>query len=73
MIDTKGAYMQSPFLYDSVAKGKNFFGRATELKFLDKIVAYSNNALIFSKRRMDWIKGDRIKGDRLLLLQNPNV
>ena len=44
--------MHSPFLYDSIAKGKNFFGREEEIKFLDKIATYSNNALIYSKRRM---------------------
>ncbi len=44
--------MHSPFLYDSIAKGKNFFGREEEMQFLDKIASYSNNALIYSKRRM---------------------
>ncbi len=44
--------MRSPFLYDNIAKGKNFFGRGEEIQFLDKIVSYSNNALIYSKRRM---------------------
>ncbi len=44
--------MDSPFSYDTIATAKNFFGREDELKKLDEIVTYSNNFLLFSKRRM---------------------
>ena len=44
--------MDSPFLYDNIAVKEHFFGREEEIERLDKIVKYSNNLLIFSKRRM---------------------
>jgi AAA+ ATPase superfamily predicted ATPase len=44
--------MHSPFSYDNIASEDNFFARNDELKRLDKIVKYSNNFLLFSKRRM---------------------
>jgi len=44
--------VESPFKYDSIADKKHFFGRDEELKYLEKVVKYSNNLLIFSKRRM---------------------
>ena len=44
--------MDSPFLYDNIAVKEHFFGRKEEIERLDKIVKYSNNLLIFSKRRM---------------------
>ncbi len=44
--------MDSPFLYDNIAVKEHFFGRKEEIEGLNKIVEYSNNLLIFSKRRM---------------------
>ena len=44
--------MHSPFPYDRLPKKDEFFGRKEELEKLSQIVNYSNNALIFSKRRM---------------------
>ncbi len=44
--------MTSPFLYDSLASKDNFFGRLREIEELKKTTKYSNNLLIFSKRRM---------------------
>lgn len=44
--------MFSPFPYDKISDSKCFFGRAKELVELEKIVKYSNNVLIHSKRRM---------------------
>jgi len=44
--------MYSPFPYDRLPSKNEFFGRQEELENLSKIVNYSNNALIYSKRRM---------------------
>lgn len=44
--------MFSPFPYDKISDINSFFGRDKELKELEKIVKYSNNILIHSKRRM---------------------
>jgi AAA+ ATPase superfamily predicted ATPase len=44
--------MKSPFLYDAIALKDNFFGRNSEIEEMEKVVKYSNNLLIFSKRRM---------------------
>lgn len=44
--------MYSPFPYDRLPSKNEFFGRQDELENLSKIVNYSNNALIYSKRRM---------------------
>lgn len=44
--------MNSPFPYDKLPTKDEFFGRKIELEKLNEIVKYSNNALIFSKRRM---------------------
>jgi len=44
--------MNSPFLFDTIAKKESFFGRNDELAKLEQITNYSNNALLFSKRRM---------------------
>ncbi|WP_198306029.1 AAA family ATPase [Arcobacter vandammei] len=44
--------MYSPFPYDRLPSKDEFFGRTTELENLSQIVDYSNNALIYSKRRM---------------------
>jgi AAA+ ATPase superfamily predicted ATPase len=44
--------MKINFSYDNIAKDDSFFGRADEIKKLDTIVDYSNNILIYSKRRM---------------------
>jgi AAA+ ATPase superfamily predicted ATPase len=44
--------MFSPFPYDKISDSKCFFGREKELKELEKVVKYSNNILIHSKRRM---------------------
>ena len=44
--------MYSPFPYDKLPSKDEFFGRQDELENLSKIVDYSNNALIYSKRRM---------------------
>ncbi|MDX9814338.1 MAG: ATP-binding protein [Sulfurimonas sp.] len=44
--------MYSPFPYDRLPSKDEFFGRAKELEKLEALVDYSNNALIFSKRRM---------------------
>lgn len=44
--------MYSPFPYDRLPSKDEFFGREKELEDLSRIVEYSNNALLFSKRRM---------------------
>ncbi len=44
--------MNSPFPYDTLSTNEQFFGRGDELKRVAKIVQYSNNLLIHSKRRM---------------------
>ena len=44
--------MKTPFNYDNIAKDDNFFGRDKELLKLNDIAKYSNNILIYSKRRM---------------------
>ena len=44
--------MISPFPYDSLSTDEQFFGRGDELERIAKIVQYSNNLLIHSKRRM---------------------
>lgn len=44
--------MYSPFPYDRLPSKDEFFGRDIELENLSQIVDYSNNALIFSKRRI---------------------
>jgi AAA+ ATPase superfamily predicted ATPase len=44
--------MTSPFPYDKISDTKYFFGRDKEIKEIEKIVKYSNNMLIHSKRRM---------------------
>lgn len=44
--------MYSPFPYDRLPSKEEFFGRSEELETLSQLVNYSNNALIFSKRRM---------------------
>jgi len=44
--------MKTPFNYDNIAKENNFFGRKKELLKLQEIAKYSNNILIYSKRRM---------------------
>ena len=44
--------MFSPFPYDKISDSKCFFGREKELNELEKVVKYSNNILIHSKRRM---------------------
>lgn len=44
--------MSSPFPYDNISTSEQFFGRNEELEKISKIVQYSNNLLIHSKRRM---------------------
>ena len=44
--------MFSPFPYDRISTQKTFFGRDEEMEVLTKTVKYSNNLLIYSKRRM---------------------
>ncbi len=44
--------MYSPFPYERLPNADEFFGRVTELEKLKNIVDYSNNVLLFSKRRM---------------------
>jgi AAA+ ATPase superfamily predicted ATPase len=44
--------MLSPFPYDKISSGDSFFGRDDEMALLAKTVEYSNNLLIYSKRRM---------------------
>lgn len=44
--------MSSPFPYDSLSTDEKFFGRSDELERIEKIVQYSNNLLVHSKRRM---------------------
>ncbi|MEA3352220.1 MAG: ATP-binding protein [Campylobacterota bacterium] len=44
--------MISPFPYDKISESSFFFGREKETKELEKVVKYSNNLLIHSKRRM---------------------
>lgn len=44
--------MNSPFPYDRLPAPEQFFGRTAELEKLIETVKYSNNLLIYSKRRM---------------------
>ncbi len=44
--------MYSPFAYDNLPSNEQFFGRNKDLEKLSQVVSYSNNLLIFSKRRM---------------------
>jgi len=44
--------MNSPFPYDKISDKLHFIDRKDELKSLENIVKYSNNMLIYSKRRM---------------------
>lgn len=44
--------MVSPFPYDKISSGESFFGRDEEMAVLSQSVQYSNNLLIYSKRRM---------------------
>lgn len=44
--------MSSPFPYDKLPDAEQFFGRDREIAAFDKSVAYSNNLLLYSKRRM---------------------
>ncbi|MDD3467680.1 MAG: ATP-binding protein [Campylobacterales bacterium] len=44
--------MNSPFPYDRLPASEQFFGRTVELQKLTEIVKYSNNLLVYSKRRM---------------------
>lgn len=44
--------MISPFPYDKLSDSTHFFGREKEIKEISKIVKFSNNMLIHSKRRM---------------------
>lgn len=44
--------MNSPFPYDRLPNTNQFFGRANEFEKLEQTVKYSNNLLIYSKRRM---------------------
>lgn len=50
--NTKGYVMNSPFPYDRLPHSNEFFGRHEEFKKLLTTVQYSNNLLIYSKRRM---------------------
>lgn len=44
--------MNDPFPYDKLSLGESFVGREEELSKLKNICEYSNNLLIYSKRRM---------------------
>jgi AAA+ ATPase superfamily predicted ATPase len=44
--------MYSPFPYDKISSNEAFFGRTKEMAMLTKTTQYSNNLLIYSKRRM---------------------
>lgn len=44
--------MHSPFPYDKISTDHDFFGREEELGVLSQTLEYSNNILIYSKRRM---------------------
>lgn len=44
--------MNSPFPYETFALSKQFYGRDEEISKLKDIVSTSNNALLYSKRRM---------------------
>ena len=44
--------MSSFFSYDNIASENNCFACSDELKKLDEIIKYSNNFLLFSKRRI---------------------
>ncbi|QOG12608.1 AAA family ATPase [Arcobacter sp. FWKO B] len=44
--------MSSPFPYDRLPTQDEFFGRVAEFEKLSQTVKYSNNLLIYSKRRM---------------------
>ncbi len=44
--------MNNPFLYEGFAVGDKFCSRDAELEYLKELCAYSNNLVLFSKRRM---------------------
>jgi len=44
--------MHSPFPYDKLPQGLEFYGRSLELELLERATLHSNNVLIHSKRRM---------------------
>lgn len=44
--------MNSPFPYDKLPDSTQFFGRSNEILQLSNTVKYSNNLLLYSKRRM---------------------
>ncbi len=44
--------MHSPFPYDKLPQGSEFYGRRLELEQLERATLHSNNVLIHSKRRM---------------------
>ncbi|QDF29756.1 AAA family ATPase [Halarcobacter anaerophilus] len=44
--------MISPFPYDKISDTEHFYGRDKEIKEIEKLVGFSNNMLIHSKRRM---------------------
>ena len=44
--------MTNPFHYEGFALEKQFYGRDSELERIQKLVDYSNNLLLYSKRRM---------------------
>ncbi|MCK5111578.1 MAG: ATP-binding protein [Arcobacteraceae bacterium] len=44
--------MNNPFIYEGFATGELFCGRKDDLNYLKELVSYSNNLVLFSKRRM---------------------
>jgi len=44
--------MINPFIYEGFATGSSFCDRADDIKYLKQLVSYSNNLVLFSKRRM---------------------
>jgi AAA+ ATPase superfamily predicted ATPase len=44
--------MDNPFVYEGFALDTKFCGREEEIIYLDQVVKYSNNLVLFSKRRM---------------------
>ena len=44
--------MLNPFVYEGFATGKLFCNRDNDIKYLQELVLYSNNLVLFSKRRM---------------------
>jgi len=44
--------MLNPFVYEGFATGKLFCNRDKDIKYLQELVSYSNNLVLFSKRRM---------------------